>query len=112
MDKIGLIYLLLLVIVVFCLNGFRYIRNWRSKNPWYKQIDEAMKLSPSEREYRYNERRKIDNTLFATVGCITICLILLVIVLQTTIKGGICLNGLLYPLGGIVCWIWFYLRRK
>jgi len=89
MDGIRTIcYPFLLTAIFFCMYGIYYIKHWQRKNPWYKQNDDEMRLSPQERAYRQNERRKYNNIPFVVFGALFVCLLMMVLLLQKEANGG------------------------
>ena len=71
----------LITAIFFCVYGLWYSIYWQKKNPWYKQNDEAVNLSPPEREYRYSERRKMNTMFYVITGGIMVCLMLMCVTL-------------------------------
>ncbi len=74
--------------IFFCLYGIWYIRRWRARNPWYKQNDDEMRLSPQERAYRQDERRKYNNVPLVVFGALFACLLPMILLLQKEANGG------------------------
>ena len=77
----------LVVAMFFCLYGILYIKRWQRRNPWYKQNDDEMRLSPQERIYRQNERRKYNNVPFIVLGSVFACLLPMMIMLHMKMWG-------------------------
>ena len=71
----------LVAAMFFCLYGILYIKRWQRRNPWHNQNDDEMRLSPQERMYRQNERRKYNNVLCMVFGFVCICLLQMMIIL-------------------------------
>ena len=78
----------LMIAILFCLYGLLYTRRWQRKNPWYTQNDAEMRLSPQERAYRQNERRKYNNVPLIVFGALFACLIPMVLLLQKAANDG------------------------
>lgn len=78
---------LMIAAMFFCLYGIWYIKRWQRKNPWFKQDDDNVRLSPQERAYRQNERRKYSNVPFMVFGAVFACILLMVLLLQKEIGG-------------------------
>ncbi|MBQ8481270.1 MAG: hypothetical protein IJ532_01895 [Alphaproteobacteria bacterium] len=72
---------------LLCLYGIWYIKYWQRKNPWYKQNDDEMRLSPQERAYRRNERRKYDNLPLLIFGGIIAGMMPMVVLVQREVNG-------------------------
>ena len=77
----------LVAAMFFCLYGILYIKRWQRRNPWYNQNDDEMRLSPQERMYRQNERRKYNNVPFVVFGAVFTCLLPMMIMLQVAANG-------------------------
>ena len=89
MEQIRLICTPFLIIaMMFCLYGIWYTRRWQRKNPWYRQNDDEMRLSPQERAYRQNERRKYNNIPLIVFGALFTCLMPMMLLLQKEANGG------------------------
>lgn len=82
-----------LTAIFFCLYGLWYIKHWRKKNPWHNQNDDEVRLSPQERAYRQNERRKYNNIPFMVIGAVFACLMSMIVVLQKEANGDWNLGG-------------------
>ena len=94
MEEVRLISTPFLVTaILFCFYGIWYIKHWQRKNPWYNQNDDETRLSPQEREYRQNERRKYNNIPFMVIGAVFACLIPMMVLLQKEANGGWNLGG-------------------
>ena len=75
--------------IVFTVFMLYHDLKWKKKNPWWRQDDDKMRLSPAEKAYRQTERRKQNNALmiwflvlFTTIG-------VMIIVLSAHVYGGI-----------------------
>ena len=104
----------LMTAIVFCLYGLWYIKHWRKKNPWYNQNDDEMRLSPQERAYRQNERRKYNNMPCMVICCVFTCLIPMMLLLQKEVNGGWnpTMAWMLMPLiGGLFLAAWGIKRK-
>ena len=53
----------IVVAIAFTVAMLCYDLRWKRKNPWWRQDDYKMRLSPAERSYRMNERRRLNNML-------------------------------------------------
>lgn len=65
-----------------------YDLNWKKKNPWWRQNDREMPLSPAEQSYRQNERQKIHNILMSWFVLLFVILGTMVLVLSAYMNGG------------------------
>jgi hypothetical protein len=104
-----------LTAIFFCLYGLWYSRRWQRKNLWHNQDDSQMRLSPQERAYRQNERRKMNNVFYAVMGCVMACMMLMLAALQISISGGFKLDGrwfYLLPFLGVLFLISSGIKRK
>lgn len=72
---------------LLCLYGVLYIKRWQRKNPWYKQNDDEMRLSPQERAYRQNERRKYYNLPLLVFGGVLASMVPMVVLIQREANG-------------------------
>ncbi|MBR1825883.1 MAG: hypothetical protein IJ770_04780 [Alphaproteobacteria bacterium] len=78
----------LIAAIVFTLAMLYYEMQFKKKNPWWSQDDCRMRLSPAERAYRQNERRKHNNALMCWFAVLFVVLGLMIVVLLSHINGG------------------------
>ena len=77
----------LIAAFVFTLAMFYYEWQWKKKNPWWNQTDSKMRLSPVERAYRQDERRKHDNAVMCWVVVILMVIGLMIVTLMSRVNG-------------------------
>ncbi len=79
-------FLLALLILTMAMMYYQWY--WKKTNPWWRQDDRKMSLSPVERNYRQKERRCLNNALMCWFAVFFIIIGLMVIVLSARISGG------------------------
>ena len=65
-----------------------YDLNWKKKNPWWRQNDREMRLSPAEQSYRQNERQKLHNAVMSWFIMLFAILGTMILVLSAIANGG------------------------
>lgn len=65
-----------------------YDLNWKKKNPWWRQNDCNVRLSPAEQSYRRNERQKLHNAVMSWFILLFMILGTMVLALSAHINGG------------------------
>lgn len=66
-----------------------YDLKWKKKNPWWRQNDCKMRLSPAEQNYRQSERQKLNNALMMWFVMLFVILGTMVLVLSANVGGGL-----------------------
>lgn len=65
-----------------------YDLKWKKKNPWWRQNDCEMRLSPAEQNYRQNERQKLHNAVMSWFIMLFAILGTMILVLSAIANGG------------------------
>jgi len=73
----------LLTAIVFTLAMFYYDQSWKRKNPWWRQNDCKMRISPAKQNYRSRERQKLNNALMSWFAVLFFIIGLMVFVLTS-----------------------------
>ena len=89
MEEIRIITTLFIITaIVFTVAMLYYDLKWKKKNPWWRQNDGEMRLSPAERVYRQNERRKQNNALMCWFSVLFVIFGLMIVCISARVYGG------------------------
>lgn len=83
-----IIYSFLGAAILLTLNMLWYDLNWKKKNPWWRQNDWKLRLSPAEQAYRQSERQKLHNIVMGWFILLFVILGTMVLVLSAIANGG------------------------
>lgn len=77
----------ILTAIVLTVAMLYYDLKWKKKNPWWQQDDDKMRLSPAEKAYRQEERRKQNNALMGWFAALFVILGLMIIFVSARAYG-------------------------